>query len=216
MPNQDTRTDEELMADFYGCNELALELIRWRYQDRIFRFFREKGVEPEGATRKTAKVFTELLNAKEPDSRATKYDPSRGAIFRTWLFGNRGKLRWILLRPDRVGPEVQTPIVKDEEGNPTAFTDLISDGSGTPLDILSAKEDLQRIKDAVHQCKEGLDDKQNEAITMWLDLGRRVKMKELAESLDCSIGKAFKVLHQATSKMRECLENKNLPKGAIS
>ncbi len=137
----------------------------------------------------------------DKNDKEKRYDPEKGASFRTWLFRIAKNLAIDRLR--QMGREVTFSDFEGEEGEEgegEAFWWELHSDQPSLEDVLMAKE----WRKAVHECMEKLPPREREAIALWGDM----TLEDLASILGVSVPTAHRVLRRAFQLMKECLERK--------
>jgi len=72
--------DQQLIRKIKGGNRAAADTLVRKYYDEIHRFIRKQTPDGETALDLTQEIFISLLKT------ISRYDPKKGAGFRTWLY----------------------------------------------------------------------------------------------------------------------------------
>jgi RNA polymerase sigma-70 factor (ECF subfamily) len=199
-------SDEDLIADYYACDDDAMDELYRRYCARLEQFFRNGGLSEEEARDKAQDVFVRVMETKYPllGSRAQPYDPHRGTSFKTWLFRIATNLLIDVRR--RQGRTVDfTSLEREgEEGEVEPFEETVPDEEPSPEERTLAKETRQDV----HDCMGTLPPRERVAMALWLETNGEMKLADLADRLGVSVPTAHRVLKSAFRHMRECLESK--------
>jgi RNA polymerase sigma factor (sigma-70 family) len=193
-------TDEALIAAFYEGDDDALEKLRSRYRDPLFVCFKGMGVSDQtaydllhGQWNRDDGVFERIYQTRhrEPGRAGSRAKRFAGRTFWPWILTIARNLAYDALR--RKPHEVEWPKGADERG------------WEPPAPDTSEVEHVKEIKDVVHRCMNSLPDREREAMELWLFLGDKPKLAQLAEAIGQSVPTASRVLERAYGLMRRCL-----------
>ncbi len=193
-------SDEQLLEQLLAGKTAALDALYQRYADKLFVFcqhitnYRDR----QSAEDLVQDVFLRVINS------AKTFD-SHKAAFRTWLFTiarnrcfdfnrRRARIRFESLDPvDNPGAANETPAPLEQIPHPDA------DVENT---VLKSNRDA-----AIADCLERLNNPdEREAILLYY-LDDRV-LREIAETLNCSISTARNRITAAKESLRQCLKAK--------
>jgi RNA polymerase sigma factor (sigma-70 family) len=186
--NSDPRSERQLIADFYACEEeeaaeRIFQVIEdrwwaevWKYVDSKFYPHEDVNVE-----QLTEKVFTRLRCSKRPDR--IPFDSSRGS-FCQWLFmtarsvcaNRRKQLPKRVPLPDQVS-------APEHDASETALHDI-------------------------KQCLESLTDQQKDFITLWERGLGKLSQTEIAEVFGVGSSRIAAIKKQALKRLKPCLKSK--------
>ncbi len=194
------------MAAYHACDDAAFEEIWRRYRARLEQFLRIGGLSEEDAQDRAQDVFVRVMETKHPppDGGARPYDPTVGALFKTWLFTIATRLLIDTLRRQRRTVDFSALEVQGEEGEVEPFEETLPGEERSPEEQALAQ---QRRQD-VHDCMETLPPRERVAIALWLETNSEMKLENLADALGVSVPTAHRVLKRAFRLMQECLERK--------
>lgn len=188
--------DEDLVTRILGGEEDAFSQLYDRHRQRVYSTVYRIILDVGEAQDATQEVFIKLYRS------LSEWNP-RKAKFTTWLYrlaANhaidcwRGRRRRLELPPSSTAEwEIlgERPIV---------------DGSPSPLGMLEGKEVVERIR----RCVEDLPDLQKKVFL--LRYFQDLKLEEIAEMEDCSLGTVKTSLFRATRTMRRALRRTGGPR----
>lgn len=179
-----SRTDEELLADFLDGRRDAFDTLVRRYSDEMFRFlarFTNSGTTAEDLVQE---VFLQLYQA------ADRFDPTRR--FKPWLFTIAANKARDLLRSRKRRPEVPLDArlpVEGAEGQ--TFADLLEGATESPTSGLERDEQEAIVRGVLDQMPEHLKE------VLILSYYHQFPYKEIAQVLDIPLGTVKSRLHAA-------------------
>jgi RNA polymerase sigma factor (sigma-70 family) len=195
MCQEASPSDEDLIERYYACDDMAYAELFSRYHRRLVAYFR-RWVPSEDAEDLAQFTFLRVVRTK-PTGRG-RYDPSRGASFRTWLFviARREVVNAIRSQPQLPGREAE-----EGEGGPMI--------DQTPAPTPSADEILaaQEISEPVQSCLNALQ--LNAQDVLFLHLAG-FNLSEIAQILGVPYGTAGGRLHRARQGMQRCLASRRI------
>jgi len=188
--------DEDLVTRILGGEEDAFSQLYDRHRQRVYstvyRIIQDAG-EAQDATQE---VFVKLYRS------LSDWNPSK-AKFSTWLYrlaANHAIDCWRVRRRRLELPPSSASEWEVLGERPTG------DGSPSPLGVLEGKEVVGRIR----RCVEDLPDLQKKVFL--LRYFQDLKLEEIAEMEDCSLGTVKTSLFRATRAMRRALRRTGGPR----
>src|SRR5262249_30586049 len=126
---------ETLIADYYACDNSALQTLVEGHQGALVGFFVNGGQIPDEAETCAQEVWLRVIETKPPGRRSdSQFDPAQGTPFGAWLFGIARNVLRDARRRQRRAP-APLPAGKEEEVEPE-----IADPSEPPDEELAAVE----------------------------------------------------------------------------
>jgi len=126
--HMDSRTDEELLQAYYGCEDTALESLCERYYRRLWDYFRKLGFSEQDAEELTQETFLKVATGKRRD---------RGRFcsgnFQGWLFTvahNVAFDHWRRMKRLR-----EVPLESDKDSGETPLTVCLTDDWAKPDEV---------------------------------------------------------------------------------
>ncbi len=175
--------DDQLMAQLARDDSSALERLMARWQSPLFRFI-VRGVRDEGAAEElTQETFWRLWRAR------TQY--VAGGKFTTWLFRIASRLCLDHYRRTARRPQ----LVNEEAIPPTAAP--VGDRADRAAREAELSETLERALAGlpVNQC-----------LALELSRFKGMSYKEIAQTLDCSLGSVEQLIYRARRQLRRELD----------
>jgi RNA polymerase sigma-70 factor (ECF subfamily) len=188
--------DEDLVTRILGGEEDAFSQLYDRHRQRVYSTVYRIILDVGEAQDATQEVFIKLYRS------LSEWNP-RKAKFTTWLYrlaANhaidcwRGRRRRLELPPSSTS---EWEVLGERP---------IGDGSPSPLGMLEGKEIVERIR----RCVEDLPDLQKKVFL--LRYFQDLKLEEIAEMEDCSLGTVKTSLFRATRTMRRALRRTGGPR----
>ena len=183
------QSDEDLVSKIVGGEEEAFSQLYDRYRLRIYATVYRVIQDAAEAQDATQEVFIKLYRS------LSDWD-ARKAKFSTWLYrlaANHAIDCWRIRRRRR---ETQSAEVPDREALPDKG---ISDAILTPFGVLEKKESIAQIR----SCVEDLPELQKKVFL--LRYFQDLKLEEIAEMEECSLGTVKTSLFRATHSVRRAL-----------
>lgn len=184
--------DEDLIARTLEGEEAAFSLLYDRHHQRVYstvyRIIHDAG-EAQDATQE---VFVKLYRS------LSDWDP-RKARFSTWLYRMAANHAIDCWRSRRRRLESSPGGAPEWE---LLGSRMIGDSSPSPLGVLEGKEVIERIR----RCVDDLPELQKKVFM--LRYFQDLKLEEIAESEDCSLGTVKTSLFRATRAMRRAIRRK--------
>jgi RNA polymerase sigma factor (sigma-70 family) len=198
--------DEQLIADYYGCNNDRMAELITRHSNNLVGWFVNRGISQDEAEDRAQEVWVRVMNTKQHlwGSTASRFDPAQG-LFVAWLFA----IAWNMLRDARrqqATAPAQLP-VGDEEG----FEQQIP-GPEEPVDaMLVAAEVSEAFQAAYQECLGSLTTDLRDVLL--LELERREldpvpEQRHWATDHGFTFGQYTSRLHRAREQMRECMQER--------
>ncbi|MGA2263548.1 MAG: RNA polymerase sigma factor [Acidobacteriota bacterium] len=183
------QSDEDLVLKTLGGEEEAFSLLYDRYRQRIhstvYRIIQD-AAEAQDATQE---VFIKLYRS------LCDWNPQK-AKFSTWLYRMAANHAIDCWRSRRRRRESQPAEVGDREAFPEQ---PISDAILTPFGALEKKESIEQIR----RCVDDLPELQKKVFL--LRYFQDMKLEEIAEMEDCSLGTVKTSLFRATHSVRRAV-----------
>ena len=183
------QSDEDLVLQTLAGEEAAFSLLYHRYRQRIYstvyRIIQDSG-EAQDATQE---IFVKMYRSL-PDWNV------RRAKFSTWLYrlaANHAIDCWRVRRR-----RLEAPPAGEFEGE-SAPAHSIGDAILTPFGALERKESVDQIR----RCVDGLPELQKKVFL--LRYFQELKLEEIAEMEDCSLGTVKTSLFRATQSVRRAV-----------
>lgn len=183
----ETRSDEQLLAEFVSGGEAAFEDLVRRYGRELFQFvsrFVRNGATAEDIVQET---FVQVHQSAEG------FDPDRR--FRPWLFTIAANKARDHLRAKARKREValSLPGGNEGDGEPISYLDFMSDKRASPGDALEEDEQRQIVRAIVSRMPDHLRE------VLVLGYYQRFPYREIAEVLAIPLGTVKSRLHAAVS-----------------
>jgi RNA polymerase sigma-70 factor (ECF subfamily) len=200
--------DDDLMRDYYRCNDAVMDEIYRRYQARLRLLFRRGGLSEPEIEDLVQAVFVRVMRTKypPPGTAPRPFDPNARVLFRTWLFRIARNLLLDFLRTRGRTVDFSTLPAEGDEGDVTAFENTLAGKEPAPSDQVMTDELLVHIRDCMSQ----LPERERIAMTLWFETSGEMTLADLADTLGVSVPTAYRVQKNALRLMRECLERKGL------
>ncbi len=189
------QSDEDLVERTLAGEEAAFSQLYDRYRQKVFATVYRIIQDAAEAQDATQEVFIKLYRY------LSDWDQKR-ARFSTWLYrlaANHAIDCWRLRRRRH---ELQPADVPDREGLPERN---ISDAILTPFGELERKENIERIR----SCVDDLPELQKKVFL--LRYFQDLKLEEIAEMEECSLGTVKTSLFRATHAVRRALRRAGGP-----
>ena len=182
-PDSPPSEDDQLMARLAGDDSAALERLMARWQSPLFRFI-VRGVRDEGVAEElTQETFWRLWRAR------AQY--VAGGKFSTWLFRIASRLCLDHYRRASRRPQ----LVNEEAIPPTAAP--LSDRADRAAREAELTETLERALAGLPV---------NQRLALELSRFEGMSYKEIAETLDCSLGSVEQLIYRARRRLRRELD----------
>lgn len=187
-------TDDELMGKYKHCDNEAGNQLYTLYSPRLRSFFRSTGSSEHVADDLVQEVFLRLHRYKH------SFDSSRK--FSAWIYTIATRVRWDRSKADGEIKVTDLTGQQMQGDGADGFDDgMIVAVQPTAQDMALASE----LRRDVHECLDSLPDRELLVILLWLHLGQKVPVAELAHILELSTAHACKIQQSALKKMRHCL-----------
>lgn len=185
---EETVPDSELMQRLAAGDDLALNAIMTRWQDRVAAFLYRMTGRTEVAADLAQETFVKLYQAR------SRY--RKGGTFSTWLFTiaanlGRNHARWVARHPT-------VSLDPGGDGNPE-FPESLDPG---PLPDRAAQS-AETVR-MVHEAFEALPGELREAMTLFIDGG--LSYAEIAAVAGCSVKAAETRIYRARQILKENLK----------
>mgnify|MGYP001079602099 CR=1 FL=1 len=203
MPDHQQVPDEQLILDYYACDDAAFEELERRYRGMLFGFFRRLSADEDVAADLTQETLLKVVNSK--DSGRGRYQP-RQANFRTWLFRIAYNV-WCdhMRRVQRAG--FLQPIPGDDEtseerrAHGAAPEVPVAPWPGA-ANLAVARDFLDALKECLKQLT--ADRRTAFVLVYWLGL----TAAEAAQVMGRSQNAVWQLIHNGLSDLRNCLRNR--------
>lgn len=179
------QTDEELVSRTIGGEEDAFSQLYDRYRRPVFATAYRIIQDTEEAMDATQEIFIKIYRSLR------QWNPSK-AKFSTWLYRlacNQSIDFW-----RRRQRRSESPLPEDRSRN-----SVIEEAIRSPSEELESKEEIDRIR----RCAESLPELQKKIFI--LRYFQELKLEEIAEMENCSLGTVKTSLFRATQTMRRTL-----------
>jgi RNA polymerase sigma-70 factor, ECF subfamily len=183
------QSDEELVRRTLGREEEAFSLLYDRYRQRIYATVYRIIQDAAEAQDATQEVFIKLYRS------LSDWNPQR-AKFSTWLYRMAANHAIDCWRSRRRRNESQPDEESDREARPAH---PVGDAILTPLGTLEKRETI----DQVRKCVDELPELQKKVFL--LRYFQDLKLEEIAEMEDCSLGTVKTSLFRATHAVRRAV-----------
>jgi len=206
------------MARCYAGDEQAFDEIERRYRSRLVGFFQNAGVPDEDANDLAQETLIRVTRTK---GTPTKYDPSKGASFKTWLFRIATNLLIDHWRKKGRRPEdLFSELESEEQEGEADLEELIPSEEPTPKEALIEEEVRKAIRDYVKGCLAELTEEERLVVTLWKGtsekpfLGDLATLKKVSQVLQAagfkhaSVPTVSRRADSAWEKLKECLRRK--------
>jgi len=200
MPNGQQVPDQQLILDYYACDENAFEQLYKRYRGKLYGFFLGLSGDPSVADDLTQETLLKVVNTK--NSGQGRYQPGQGD-FKNWLFRIALNVWWDYLRRQKRQPP-QQPIpdegATEEERRESRAAPEVPDPRAGPGVIAGA----QGFLDALKECLMRLTPLQRTPFILvyWFHLTAR----EAARVMGRTENAVWQLIQRALPTLRACLE----------
>jgi RNA polymerase sigma-70 factor (ECF subfamily) len=198
--------DGQLIETYYGGDDQAFDELYQRHVPKLIAHLKATyRLRYEDAEDIAQSALLRVAGTRE--RRASRYDPTRGAAFWTWLqfiADNLAKSFLRSRRDPRTGrPKFQTVSTEEEQpvfgAKPGMEPDPVDDAS------------LRELRGAIEDCQNELPPDQRNIMV----LHRQGKSnEEMAKELQIPYGTVGQRLHGARHRMQVCLEAKGFDRGS--
>jgi RNA polymerase sigma factor (sigma-70 family) len=198
--------DEQLVADYYGCNNDSMAELITRHSNNLVGWFVNRGIFQDEAEDRTQDVWVRLMNTKQHlwGSTASPFNPVQGE-FRGWLWA----IAWNLLRDARrqqAGAPGQLPASEDE-----GFEQEIPAPQEPVGADLVAGEVSEAFQAAYQECLDGLPAHYRDVLLLELErleLDPVPEQAQWAANHEFTFGQYTSRLHRTREQMRECMQKR--------
>jgi RNA polymerase sigma-70 factor (ECF subfamily) len=202
MPNGQQVSDDQLILNYYACDDNAFEQLYKRYRRRLYGFFLGLSGDPSVADDLTQETLLKVVNTK--NSGEGRYQPGQGA-FANWLFRIALNVwRDHLRRQKRQLPQQPIPDegATEEERRESKAAPEVPDRRAGPGAIAG----VHGFLDALKACLMRLTPDQREAFIRiyWLDQTAR----EAADEMGKNENAVWQLIHRALTRLRDCLQQR--------
>lgn len=177
-------TDEELMTAVAQKDTDAFREIMQRYQARVYRLACRFTGSRDSAAELVQEIFFKVYRA------APGYRP--GARFFTWLYRVAANHCLNYTREQKTRPLHQALERPEQHGGPAAD----HAARGTQLDLLEGRERAQAVRQALDRLPE------RQRIALVLLRFENLSYREIAQTLDCSVGAVESLIHRGMESLK--------------
>jgi RNA polymerase sigma factor (sigma-70 family) len=202
MPNGQQVSDDQLILNYYACDDNAFERLYKRYRGKLYGSFLGLSGDPSVADDLTQETLLKVVNTK--NSGQGRYQPGQGD-FKNWLFRIALNVWWDHLRRQKRQPP-QQPIpdegATEEERRESKAAPEVPDRRAGPGAIAVARGFLGALK----KCLMRLTPRERAAIILvyWFDLTGR----EAARVMGSTENAVWQLIHRALTRLRDCLQQR--------
>jgi RNA polymerase sigma-70 factor (ECF subfamily) len=182
------QTDEELVSRTIGGEEDAFSQLYQRYRRPVFATAYRIIQDSEEALDATQEIFIKIYRSLR------QWNPKK-AKFSTWLYRLSCNHAIDFWRRRRRRSE--SPLPEDSEGR--SRDSIMEEAIRSPAQELESKEEIDRIR----RCADALPELQKKIFV--LRYFQELKLEEIAEMENCSLGTVKTSLFRATQAMRRSL-----------
>ena len=178
------RTDDRLMADYVGGDELALRILVERWERPVFSFLVRMLGSAEEAEDLCQETFMNLIQA------SGRYQPE--GKFQSWLFRIAGNQARSHLRRRRILRWL--PLTGEQKETPSRDPDA--------LDALASIEEQRLVQEAIAR----LPERQRQALI--LKQYQDLRYQEIAEIMESTVSSVQMLLHRAMTALKKDLTSR--------
>ncbi|MGL5094938.1 MAG: RNA polymerase sigma factor, partial [Planctomycetia bacterium] len=169
---------------------------------RLMRLFQDGGLCAADAQSAMQTVFCKVMNTRtERDGvRSMRYDPARGAAFRTWITRIAVNVLIDLRRRGRRSVDF-TSVEADRGGRDDereGFAVRVDPRQARPEEDVIRRESCERVR----ECVDRLPPRERKVVEAWLASDGRARLRDLADELDTTISTARRLMLKAMQRLR--------------